>query len=61
MPRRTRAAFFLLMPIAVFLWFIGWSLLWTGIKREKATSTSKLSDKKDSIIFVPVLEQKQVI
>jgi hypothetical protein len=48
------------MPIAVFLWCIGWSLYWIGSKREttKPKPKPKLSVQKELIIFVPTPEQK---
>jgi hypothetical protein len=49
---------FLLMPIAVFLWCIGWSLYWIGSKRETTKPKPILSVQKELIIFVPTPEQK---
>jgi hypothetical protein len=46
------------MPIAVFLWWIGWSLAWAGSKRKTAIPKPKLSVQKELIIFVPTPEQK---
>ena len=46
----------LLIPVAVFLWCIGWSLYWVGIKKE--TAKQKLSAQKELVIFVPAPEQK---
>jgi hypothetical protein len=58
MPKRNRAASFLLMPIGVFLWCIGWSLYWIGSKRETTKPKPKLSVQKELVIFVPTPEQK---
>jgi hypothetical protein len=58
MPKRNRAASFLLMPIAAFLWCIGWSLYWTGPKRETTIPKPKLPVQKELTIFVPTPEQK---
>jgi hypothetical protein len=33
MRKRNRIAWFLIMPLAVFFWFFGWSLYWTGAKK----------------------------
>ena len=59
MPRRNRVVSFLLMPIAVFLWCIGWSLYWIGVKKEttKPKPNPKLSVQKELVVFVPAPEQ----
>ena len=33
--RRNRLISFLLMPIAVFLWILGWALCWLGVEKAK--------------------------
>jgi flagellar basal body-associated protein FliL len=48
----------LLMPIAVFLCCIGWSLYWVGAKKETTKPKPKLSVQKELVIFVPTPEQK---
>jgi hypothetical protein len=40
--KRNRVTSFLLMPMAVFLWFIGWSLCRIGAKKETAKLKTKL-------------------
>lgn len=30
MPRLNRLGIVLTLPIVIFLWFVGWSLFWTG-------------------------------
>jgi hypothetical protein len=58
MPKRNRLASFLLMPIAVFIWFVGWILCCVGSKHEATISKPKLSVQKGPEVFVPTLEQK---
>ena len=58
MPRRNRALFFLIMPVAVFIWSIGWSLFWMASKRESVKPTPKLPSKKELTFLVPMPEQK---
>jgi hypothetical protein len=58
MPKRNRAVSFLVMPIALLLWCIGWSLYWVGLKRESTIPKPKLSVQKELVIFVPTPEQK---
>ena len=41
MPKRNRAALLLVLPIAVFLWFIGWSVYWVG-SRVKASKPERM-------------------
>jgi len=57
MPRRNRAVTLMLMPMAVFLWCLGWSLYWSG-SRKNAMSQPKLSRDEDLTFIVPVPEQK---
>jgi hypothetical protein len=47
MPRRNKAVSFLLIPIAVFLCFIGWGLSFVGSKKESIRRRSKLSSQKE--------------
>ena len=56
MRKRNRAALLLVLPIAVFFWFIGWSLYWIG-SMEKATRPGKIPV--NGLTFtVPMPEQK---
>jgi hypothetical protein len=48
----------LLMPLAVFLWCVGWSLNWIGSKRETTIPKPKLSVQKELVVYVPTPEQK---
>jgi hypothetical protein len=43
----TRNSFtlFLMLPLAVFLWFFGWSLYWIGSNKNKTRSEKKESSK----------------
>lgn len=36
MPKRSRIVVFVMLPVAVFLWFVGWSFYWIGGKKEEA-------------------------
>jgi hypothetical protein len=46
------------MPIAVFLWGIGWSLYWIGSTRKTTKHKPKLSVQKELSIFVPTPQPK---
>jgi hypothetical protein len=43
MRKRNRAALLLILPVAVFTWFIGWSLYWIG-SGGKVAKPSKMPD-----------------
>jgi hypothetical protein len=60
MPRRSKVASFLVMPIAFLFWIIGWSLYFVGSKKEsvKQRPKPKFSIEKELVIFVPTPEQK---
>jgi hypothetical protein len=41
MPKRNKVALLFVLPIAVFIWFIGWSLYWVGSKGKTAAPSAK--------------------
>jgi len=43
MRKRNKAAMLAILPIAVFIWLIGWILYWSG-SAGKATKLSKAAD-----------------
>ena len=59
MRKRNKAVTLMLIPIAIFLWYIGWSLYWIGSKTitTRPMPKSKLPAQ-ELIIFVPTPEQK---
>ena len=42
---RNSFALFLMLPLAVFLWFFGWKLYWIGLNKKKTRSEKKESSK----------------
>jgi hypothetical protein len=56
MRKRSRVALLLVLPIAVFIWFIGWSLYWIDSKRKVATPSTKPSNGLTISVLTP--EQK---
>jgi hypothetical protein len=48
------------MPIAAFLWFIGWGLYFVGFKRAPSKPKPKLSVQNELFMFVPTQEQHYV-
>jgi hypothetical protein len=60
MRRQNRAAYFILIPIAVFLWSIGWSICWIGTKTKKAQQKPKLAFRKNQQSFLPHPTQARI-
>jgi hypothetical protein len=62
MPKRNRVISRLLLPLAIFLWFIGWSIAWLGSKMEMKRKTAiphpKLLNEKDVTFIVPCSRAK---
>ena len=61
MPRRKRARSIMAMPIAILLFFIGWSLYWIGSKKEPRRHKVKLPSQKELDFIVPTPEQQHAI
>ncbi len=61
MARRNRVVFLLVMPVAAFLWFFGWSLSFVGSKKGSRRAQSKLAVPSELVMFVPTLEKKHAI
>jgi len=58
MPKRKRLFVLLAMPIAVFLWCIGWSFYVVGAKRKKLKPTSVI--KTEKVIFNVLLPEEKI-
>jgi hypothetical protein len=56
MRKRNRVVLFLLMPIVVFMWFIGWSLNW--ISSRNAAQPEKTLDRNKLPLVVLMPEKK---
>jgi hypothetical protein len=56
MRKRNRVSLFLVLPIAVFIWFVGWSLSWIGSKGHVAPPRAKPLDGVTFTVLLP--EQK---
>jgi len=57
MRKQSRVALFLMMPLVVFFWVLGWSLYWIGSKK-KLTEPEKRNSSKDLAFTVFMPEQK---
>ena len=62
MPKRDRMISRLLLPMTIFLWFIGWIIVSIGsrmdMKRKTAIIQPKQSHEKGSTFIMPVPRQK---
>jgi hypothetical protein len=58
MARRNRVVFLLVMPIAAFLWFVGWGLYFAGSKKGSKKIQTKLAISNNLEMFVATLEKK---
>ena len=58
MARRNRIVFLLVIPIAAFLWFIGWGLSFVGSKKGSKKIQTKLAVSNNLEIFLVNLEKK---
>ena len=57
MRKQSRVALFLMMPLVVFFWVLGWSLYWIG-SNKKLTQPEKSNSSKDLAFTVLMPEQK---
>jgi len=58
MPKRKRALMLLAMPLAVFLWFIGWTLYWVGARKKKLKPEPV--KKKESVTLTVILPEDKI-
>jgi len=58
MPKRVITLLFL--PIAVFLWIIGWAMLWAGTRKEQETEQTQAETRTgdESITIIPMIPEK---
>jgi hypothetical protein len=57
MHKRNRVALFLMLPIVIFIWFVGWSLYWIGSRREVGKPRKNI-DQKELTFTVLMPEEK---
>jgi hypothetical protein len=58
MRKRNRASLFLVWPIVLFIWIIGWSLYWIGSKKDSA-KPRETREHKELIFTMLTPEQEQ--
>jgi nitrogen fixation-related uncharacterized protein len=57
---RKRVITLLFLPIAVFLWIIGWTMLWAGARKEQETEQTQAETRTEdeSITIIPMIPEK---
>ncbi|MGD0977611.1 MAG: hypothetical protein ABR962_00550 [Candidatus Bathyarchaeia archaeon] len=57
---RNRFITLLFLPIAVFLWMIGWAMFWIGTRREQETQQIQqgISSEDESITIIPMIPEE---
>ncbi len=61
MPKQKIVAFLLLMPIAAFLWFIGWGISFLGSRKGSNKIPAKLTVPNELVMFVSTPEKNYAI
>ena len=61
MPKRNKLVVLLLLPVAVFLWSIGWSLSRLGTKKEiLAPKESNTQREQSALTFTMIVPEQQI-
>jgi hypothetical protein len=57
---RNRIIRSLLIPIAILLWIIGWTMVWIGSRKEQGTqpAQTRTTQKEDSITIMPMIPEE---
>jgi hypothetical protein len=57
---RKRVITLLFLPIAVFVWIIGWAMLWAGARNEQETEQTQAETRTEdeSITIIPMIPEK---
>ncbi|MGA2310454.1 MAG: hypothetical protein ABSG57_13025 [Candidatus Bathyarchaeia archaeon] len=55
---RNRLIKLLLLPVAVFLWIIGWTMMWAGTRKEQETRPETAAEE-ESITIMPMIPEEQ--
>lgn len=56
---RNRLIKLLLLPLALFLWIIGWTIMWAGTRKEQEIRPKTAKKEQDYITIMPLLPQEQ--
>jgi len=57
---RNRVIRLLFLPIAIFLWIIGWTMLWAGARKEQETQQTQAETRTEdeSITIIPMIPEE---
>jgi hypothetical protein len=57
---RNRVIRLLILPIAIFLWIIGWTMLWAGTRKEQKTQQpqAETAPEDESITIIPMIPEE---
>jgi hypothetical protein len=56
---RNRLIKLLLLPLALFLWIIGWSMMWAGTRKEQETRPKTANEEQENVTMMPFLPEEQ--
>jgi hypothetical protein len=56
---RNRLIKLLLLPVALFLWIIGWTIMWAGTRKEEETRSKTAREELEYITVMPFLPEEQ--
>jgi hypothetical protein len=58
---RNKTIRLLLLPIAILLWIIGWTMLWAGNRKEQKTQQTQAETppENESITIMPMIPEEQ--
>jgi hypothetical protein len=57
---RNRIIRLLFLPIAIFIWIIGWTMLWAGTRKEQETqqTQAETAPEDESITIIPMIPEE---
>jgi hypothetical protein len=57
---RNRVIRLLILPIAIFLWIIGWAMLWAGARKEQETqqTQAETAPEDEFITIIPMMPEE---
>jgi len=56
---RNRLIKLVLLPIVLFIWIIGWTIMWAGTRKEQETRPTTAKEEQDYITIMPLLPEEQ--
>jgi len=59
--KRSNAMALLLLPALIFIFFLGWSMYWTGNKKDQKHAKTKAPEKENVTLLPAVFEEPEQI